>query len=199
MTEARIGRLLPACLHQAIGDVLPQRLDFYEEWLDPDGLRDGSIGLAPMTAVIGFLRTEGAAYDDVMDRAGQLAAQWTHASTPAFRRRVMARLPRAFRVRAALALARRIVRDVLNTSAASARVRSGRVKFDVRESLFCSVRETQPAPLCRFYGAVARETLRCFGVGAEAAIDQCRALGAPSCVIDLRMTGESVEPQAIAA
>ena len=49
MTEARIGRLLPACLHQAISDVLPERLEYYEEWLSPDGLRDGSIGLAPVT------------------------------------------------------------------------------------------------------------------------------------------------------
>ena len=59
MTEGHLGRLLPACLHQAIADVLPQRLEFYEEWLDPVGLRDGSIGLAPISAVIGFLRTEG--------------------------------------------------------------------------------------------------------------------------------------------
>ena len=37
MTEAQLGRLLAACLHQAIADVLPQRLEFYEEWLDPRG------------------------------------------------------------------------------------------------------------------------------------------------------------------
>src|SRR5439155_25272548 len=51
MTDARIRRVLAASLHQAIGDVLPQRLDFYEVWLKSEGLRDGSIGLAPMTAV----------------------------------------------------------------------------------------------------------------------------------------------------
>ena len=41
MTETHLGRLLPACLHQAISDVMPSRLEYYEEWLSPDGLRDG--------------------------------------------------------------------------------------------------------------------------------------------------------------
>lgn len=41
MTEAGIGRLLPASLHQAIADVLPTRLEFYEAWVNPAGLRIG--------------------------------------------------------------------------------------------------------------------------------------------------------------
>ena len=32
--DARIGRVLIASLHQAIADVLPTRLGFYENWLD---------------------------------------------------------------------------------------------------------------------------------------------------------------------
>ena len=31
--DARIGRVLVASLHQAIADVLPDRLEFYENWL----------------------------------------------------------------------------------------------------------------------------------------------------------------------
>ena len=85
MTEARVGRLLAACLHQAILDDLPQRIEFYEHWLHSEGLRDGNIGLSPMIAVLGFLRTEGDAYDLVASRAGQLAAEWTVTSLSGFR------------------------------------------------------------------------------------------------------------------
>src|SRR4026207_1139194 len=47
MIGAGIGRLLVASLHQAIADLLPTRLEFYEAWLNPTGLRDGRIGPAP--------------------------------------------------------------------------------------------------------------------------------------------------------
>ena len=43
MNEAGIGRLLVASLHQGIGDLLPTRLEFYEAWLNPSGLRDGPL------------------------------------------------------------------------------------------------------------------------------------------------------------
>jgi hypothetical protein len=62
MIEAGIGRLLVASLHQGIADLLPTRLEFYEAWLNPSGLRDGRIGLAPLAAVLSFLRQEGEPY-----------------------------------------------------------------------------------------------------------------------------------------
>ena len=54
MNEAGVGRVLPASLHQGIADLLPSRLDFYEEWLNPKAMRDGRIGLAPLAAVLSF-------------------------------------------------------------------------------------------------------------------------------------------------
>ena len=62
MRESGVGRVLVASLHQAIGDILPTRLAFYENWLNAEGLRDGTIGLAPLYAVLSFLRQEGDAY-----------------------------------------------------------------------------------------------------------------------------------------
>jgi len=59
MREAGIGRVLVASLHQAISDILPTRLGFYENWLSVEGLREGTIGLAPLYAVLSFLRQEG--------------------------------------------------------------------------------------------------------------------------------------------
>src|SRR5713226_1287455 len=132
MSEARIGRLLAASLHQAIGDVMPLRLDFYEVWLRSDGLRDGSIGLAPMTAVLGFLRTEDN-YNRVVTLAGRLAAEWTLASISPLRRRVIGLLPRWLRARVALRIGAGIVRDVFSASRVFTRVRRKTAELDVRE------------------------------------------------------------------
>jgi hypothetical protein len=194
MTEARIGRLLGACLHQAIFDVLPDRLEFYEHFLRPDGLREGTIGLAPMTAVVGFLRTEGAAYDPVMARAGHLAAEWTVASLPAVRRRAIAWLPRGLRVRAALRVARALVRDVYATSRASTLVHRNQARVEVTSSLFCEVREVHAAPLCGFYLALIVETLRQFDVGAHGRLEQCHAVSGGPCVVTLELLEAVASP-----
>ena len=33
--------MLVASLHQGISDLIPTRLEFYENWLNPKGMRDG--------------------------------------------------------------------------------------------------------------------------------------------------------------
>ncbi|HUL73985.1 MAG TPA: hypothetical protein VLT86_12835 [Vicinamibacterales bacterium] len=199
MTEARVGRLLAACLHQAILDRLPQRLDFYEHWLHSEGLRDGSIGLAPMIAVLGFLRTEGEAYDRVVSRAGHLAAEWTVASLPALERRVIAWLPRPLRARAALRIASRIVRSICTSSNASARVRRRVAQFSIKSSLFCDVREHQPVALCGFYRAVAVGTLAALGVPACGRVERCHAVQGGACVVVLDLFAEATADPAMAA
>src|SRR5207247_9882695 len=77
MREVGIGRVLVASLHQGIADILPTRLGFYENWLNAEGLREGTIGLAPLYAVLSFLRREGYAYRIITTRAGEYAAEWT--------------------------------------------------------------------------------------------------------------------------
>jgi hypothetical protein len=200
MTEARIGRLLAACLHGAISDRLPQRLEFYEHWLTSDGLRDGNIGHAAMSAVLGFLRTEGEAYDDVMARAGELAALWTVASLPPSRRRAVGWLPRRWRARAALRVAAGIIRTLQASSRASTRVRRNSARVEVVSSLFCAVRGAQASPLCRFYVALAVETLRQFGIGAVGRTERCRAVGGSTCLVMLELSdAEIVNDPALAA
>jgi hypothetical protein len=183
MTEARVGRLVPACLHQAIQETLPRRLDFYEHWLHSQALHDGSIGLAPMTAVLGFLRTEGEGYDQVVRRAGALAAEWTVASMSPFRRRLLAALPSPMRVRAALRVAADIVREVSSGSHARRHVKRGRAYLEVNASLFCAVRDKQSMPLCGFYAATTEEALRAFGVPASGRPERCRAVDGGICVM----------------
>src|SRR5258707_5449830 len=111
MREAGIGRVLVASLHQAIADILPTRLGFYENWLNAEGLREGTIGLAPLYAVLSFLRQEGDAYRLITTRAGEYAAEWTVQSMPAVHRGIIKAAPGWLRTRMLLPLARQLVRS----------------------------------------------------------------------------------------
>lgn len=201
MTEVPLGRLLPASLHQAIADELPQRLDFYENWLTGEGLRDGSIGLAPMMAVVSFLRTEGAAYDVVMRRAGLLAADWSLESLPPWRRRYIGWLPRALRTRAAVRVAAEIARSVSRLSRVSTRLRGKVARVEVKTSVFCAVRGTHAAPLCEFYSALAARVVGHFDIAATARVEQCHAVDSgPACIVALDFGANGSAPvPAIAA
>src|SRR4249919_600251 len=99
MREAGIGRVLVASLHQGIADILPTRLGFYENWLNTEGLREGTIGLAPIYAVLSFLRQEGDAYRLITTRAGEYAADWTVEAIPAYRRSLIKSSPSWLRSR----------------------------------------------------------------------------------------------------
>src|ERR1700733_13464487 len=93
MRQAGIGRVLVASLHQGIADILPTRLAFYENWLNPEGLREGTIGLAPLYAVLSFLRQEGDAYQIITTRAGEYAAEWTVQAMAPFPRAALKATP----------------------------------------------------------------------------------------------------------
>src|ERR1700755_704197 len=111
MSEAGIGRVLVASLHQGIADILPTRLGFYENWLNAEGLREGTIGLAPLYAVLSFLRQEGDAYKLITTRAGEDASDWTVQSRPPIQRAMIKAAPAWLRGRIMLRLARRLVRS----------------------------------------------------------------------------------------
>jgi hypothetical protein len=178
MSEPRIGRLLVASLHQSIAEVLPDRLEFYENWLTPVGLREGRIGLAPLSAVLSFLRREGHAYDEVTTRAGRYAAEWTARNVPATRQRLIRLLPARWRVRPVLQVARDLVTTTYPGSRIIVRVRRGTASVDLRGSLFCEVREASALPLCGFYRAAIVELLQAFDLAATAEVIECRASGA---------------------
>ena len=109
MSDDGVGRLLVASLHQSIGEVLPTRLDYYEHWLSPMGLREGRSGLAPLGAVLSFLRQEGeSSYTAVMHLAGRYSAEW-HFAERGLSPRLGRWLPKALRRRVALERARRLL------------------------------------------------------------------------------------------
>ncbi len=197
MKDAGIGRLLVASLHQAIVDRLPDRLEFYENWLHPRGLRDGTIGLAPFNAVLSFLRTEGPAYDMVTATAGEYAADWFIDELSPFRRRMLNGLPGPLRRRAALGLVRRLVTRTCTTTTARTRVSRGTGRLEVRHSIFCVVREPTAYPLCRFYAAAAARLLRHAGLDADAMVVACRAAGQPHCGVEISMQQAAVPPSPV--
>ena len=185
MSEAGVGRVLVASLHQAIADILPTRLSFYENWLNAEGLREGTIGLAPLYAVLSFLRQEGEAYDMITTRAGEYAAEWTVESMPQVRRSMLQATPAWLRRRILLRLARRLVHDTYRGSRAIVRLRRGTAKMDLRASIFCTVREPVAHPLCGFYAAALTKLLLMFSIAATTEVVACRGKGEASCVLQV--------------
>jgi len=189
MTDATIGRLIVAPLHQAISDALPARVEFYEYWLTGDGLRGGTIGRAAMAAVLGFLRVEGDAYAPVMAEAGRLAADWAVDAMRGPYRRAVSALPRPLRLRAALAFATGMNRRGFSAIQTTVKVRRGVARMDVRDSIFCQVRDVQAQPLCGYHAALVARVLARFDLPADVVIDGCRATGAASCVMTVTARG----------
>jgi bacteriochlorophyll 4-vinyl reductase len=183
MIEAGIGRLLVASLHQGIADLLPSRLEFYEAWLNPAGLRHGTIGLAPLAAVLSFLRLEGDPYSLVAARAGEYTAEWTFADLAPIKRSMIRALPPWLRMRFVMRVATRMVRHTYSGSRVVVRWRKGRGAVDIRGSIFCEVRDPVEKPLCQFYEAAIRTLMHLFGLSVEVGTVQCRATGAGQCLI----------------
>ena len=189
MSEARIGRLLVASLHQAVADILPTRLEFYENWLNVSGMREGTIGLGPLFAVLSFLRGEGSTYHAITTRAGEYAGEWTVVELAGMERRFIGALPTALRTRAALRISRALIRATYPDTSARIRVRRGAATVDLRGSLFCEVRELAQTPLCGFYAAAVRRVLELFALQADVRVVECRAAGVHrACVLNVSVT-----------
>ena len=194
MREAGIGRVLVASLHQGIADILPTRLGFYENWLNAKGLREGTIGLAPLYAVLSFLRQEGDAYTLITTRAGEYAADWTVQSMPQMQRAFIKAAPLWLRSRILLRLSRRLVRSSYKGSRALSKLRKGTARVDLRASVFCNVRDRVPHPLCGFYVAAFTRLLALFDVSARTEIVACRATGESTCLLTITFAGAQAEP-----
>jgi bacteriochlorophyll 4-vinyl reductase len=196
MREAAIGRVLVASLHQAIADILPNRLAFYENWLNAQGLREGTIGVAPLCAVLSFLRQEGEAYHIITTRAGEYAAEWTVQSMPPIQRGLIKTAPVWLRGRLLLRLASRLVSNSYRGSRAVSRLRHGAASIDVRGSIFCTVREPSPQPLCGFYVSAFTRLLALFNLRAQTEVVTCRGTGEATCVLRVALLNGQIDPEA---
>jgi hypothetical protein len=194
MRDAGIGRLLVASLHQGIADRLPDRLEFYENWLNPRGLRDGTIGLAPLLAVLSFLRTEGADYGTVTSAAGEYAGEWAVNELSALRQWAATRLPGPLSRRAALGVARALVTRGYTGSRTRLHVRRREADLEIHGSIFCGVRDRVPSPLCQFHASATKKVLGQLGIDAEVTIAACQATGEGACRVHIDMNPTTEVP-----
>ena len=184
MVDAGISRLLIASLHQGIADVSPTRLDFYENWLSPTGMRDGRMGLAPLGAVLSFIQREGPPADrDIVSHAGRCAAAWAFDGLPKLRKRLIARLPASLRLRAALGLGRAVVVDTIARSKVAVRASDRQRTIVIRSPLFEYLREPSCSPMRGYYAAAYTECLRLCNVDGVVTVDG----SAPGCQLTFSM------------
>jgi hypothetical protein len=171
MVDAGIGRLLISSLHQGIGDEAPTRLDFYENWLSPTGMRDGRLGLAPLGAVLSFLYREGPPTNDrIAQRAGIHAADWTFAELSSFRRGAIDRLPLWLRTRAAIAVGRTVVKTTVRESRVKTRLRRMSGYVEIRSALFEQLRDPATRPMRVFYAAALQRVFEHCGIRADVTV-----------------------------
>ena len=185
MNDAVVGRLLVASLHQAIADLLPTRLEFYEAWLNPGGLREGRIGLAPLAAVLSFLRLEGEPYHLIVARAGEYTAEWSVAEVSPLKKRIIHAAPPAIRKRLVISLASFMARSTYGATDVKVQWRQWRGAVDLQSSLFCEVRDKVKHPLCEFYASALRRLMHLFELDVDVVTERCRATGAPQCSMSL--------------
>ena len=186
MVDAGIGRLLISSLHQGIADVSPSRLEFYEEWLSPEGMRDGRIGLAPLGAVLSFVhREEAPANGEIVLRAGRYAADWTYADLSGFRRWCIRQLPTNLRARAALGLGRKLVRATVRQSKIKTRLKGTNGEVDITSALFDQLRDPASIPMRAFYAAALARLLAHCSVDADVGVNSHQP-GAWSLIVKVR-------------
>jgi len=185
MTDDGIGRLLVASLHQSIAEVLPTRLDYYEHWLSPMGLREGRSGLAPLGAVLSFLRQEGQGpYSAVMTAAGHLSAEW-HFAEGGVGRTLIGWQPRWLRRRTVLKRAARLLRTAYQPLVVKTSVGRTRGTLTLTRNVFCTLRDTWPWPTCVYVAAAVTRYLELHGVAAEVRIEGCCAQGGAACAFSV--------------
>ena len=97
---------------------------------------------------------------------------------------------------AALSIARWI--GVIDWTVQSAAYSPARV--DLRASVFCTVREKVPYPLCGFYAAAFTRLLALFDIGASTEVVACRATGESTCVLNVSLvTGQPAASASVEA
>ena len=181
--DETVGRVLLASLHQAIWEVLPARLEFYESWLRPSELHKRTIDVGSFMAAISVLRHEGDAYDVVTTRAGQYAALWSFEELFAVKRAFVRALPHHLRARVVSRLIGRMLHNLYAESRADMTWRGSTIFVDLQKSPFCVTPGPADQPFCGFYASAIAEFLRLFDLHAAVRVSRCRALGAKSCLL----------------
>ena len=167
MSEPRIGRVLVASLHQAIAEVLPDRLEFYENWLSVSGLarRHDRTGAAVRGAELPAHRGRGVRSDHGacrrvrggLDRQRPVAAR-----APLHPRAADRRCGRAARCAPRARSSRRPIPGRARSSACSA----GRRRSTCADRCSARCAKRLSLPLCGFYASAIARVLQHFSTAA---------------------------------
>ncbi len=181
-SDGTVGRVLLASLHQAIGEVLPARLEFYEQWLQPPDHPDEALGIAPFGTMLSALQHE----DDsqhVIERAGQYAAIRSFEKLSALRRAGTRILPRRIRARKAVGLIVRILPALYADARIDVTRRGGTIFIGIEGSPFCTPIGRAGRPSCHFYSNAVTTFLQLFKLSPAVRVSRCRESGTPSCLL----------------
>ena len=136
------------------------RLEFYESYLRPRAWREDAVNLAPVTAVLSFLRhSDGETYGAVMTQAAAYAADWWMARQPWHVRTGGRLLPLWMRLRQVGTLSKRHFETSYRGTKVRVRVRRRRLELEIRGSIFCSSREQAREAHCGYYLAFVQALL----------------------------------------
>jgi hypothetical protein len=108
---------------------------------------------------------------------------------PAAQRTLIKAAPAWLRGRLVLRLAGQLVRTSFRGNRAISRLRRGTANVEVRASIFCTVREATPQPLCGFYAAALTRLMTLFSLPARAEVVACRGTGESTCMMKVAMSG----------
>ena len=185
MTEAGIGRVLVASLHQGIADILPDAPGVLRELAEPRGLapRDDRPGAAARGAQLPPAGRGGLPPDHAARRASTPPSGRSRRRVTS-RRSFTRRLPRGPRSRAVLRLACRTVRQTYVGTRAIVRLRRGEGTVDLRGSLFCGIRDSSRRAALRLLRAPALSRFfELYSLPAAVRLGECRATGDRSCIL----------------
>lgn len=181
--DAVVGRVLLASLHQAIAEVLPARLEFYEPWLAPSGPGEQTLGIESFAAMLAFLEQEGELTDAVFSNAGQHAAFRRFAELPTLTRAYLRVLPHQLRAEKVVRLVVEVLPSLYPGSRFDMTRRGGTVFINIDGSPFCGARGPADSPSCGFYAGAVTTFLRLFRLRGSLKVSRCRAAGSKSCLL----------------
>jgi predicted hydrocarbon binding protein len=118
---------------------------------------------------------------------------------PPMERSMVKAAPPWLRSRLLLRFAQGLVRSSYSGSRAISKMKGGTARVDLRASVFCTVRDRVPHPLCGFYTAAFTRLMALFDIGATIEVVACRGTGETSCVFNVSLLNGQREPAAVEA
>jgi hypothetical protein len=182
-TGPTVGRVLLASLHQAIAEVLPARLGFYERWLTSDSADRRDVAIESFIVMLDYLEQEGRPYNAITARAGHYAAIRSFRKLFVLDRAYLRLLPRRLRARKAIRLVVQMLPALYRDVRVELTRRGGTAFIGIDGSPFCDTRVTNEPPSCGFVSSAITTYLELLNLRPAVRVTRCRASGASSCLV----------------